>query len=747
MPGSEIAFRIADTFTGSLAKLTGEEQKAVKTTAFDLQMNPAHPGMRFHKLDRAKDKNFWSVRVSRDLRLIVHKSGSNLLLCYVDHHDAAYRWAESRRLEKHPRTGAAQIVEIREMVREIEVHRHIEAETTDSELADASRPIFGDFLDDELLGYGVPSEWLDDVRRATEESLLDLSDHLPAEAAEALLDLATGGLPTSPVAYMAKRSAPLSRQSPPVPVGAMEDRAPEYAATPQADPFGHPDAQRRFRVMANAEELRRALDHPWDKWVVFLHPDQQRIVERDYNGPARIAGSAGTGKTVVALHRAVHLARPNPDARILLTTFSECLAAVLRDRLNRLISNEPKLAERLEVHSMSEIARRLYKANLGTPKLIASDELRKMLDRAASEVEGHRFSPTFVWTEWSKVVDAWQLETWEDYRDVARLGRKTRLAEKQREVLWSIFLKVREALAERELLTDCGMIRRLERHLSEAGHTPFDYCVIDEAQDVSVAELRLLSVLGGDRPNSLFFAGDLGQRIFQTPFSWRSLGVDVRGRSQVLRLNYRTSHQIRRQADRLLPSALADVDGVTEQRDGTISVFNGPEPLVRVLASAEEESACIAEWLRARQNEGYEPHEIGMFVRSAPELERAIKVVADAGIPAVNLRNRPGGASGSVAVGTMHLAKGLEFRAVVVAACDDEVLPLQSRIENIADEADLEEVYNTERHLLYVACTRARDRLLVTGMDPVSEFLDDLHLTAQQLSGDYHLSTVFKKST
>jgi len=349
-----------------------------------------------------------------------------------------------------------------------------------------------------------------------------------------------------------------------------------------------------------------------------------------------------------------------------------------------------------------------------------------MLDRAASEIEGHRFSSTFVWTEWSKVVDAWQLETWEDYRDVARLGRKTRLAEKQRAVLWSIFLKVREALSERELLTECGMIRRLERHLSEAGHTPFEYCVIDEAQDVGAAELRLLSVLGGDRLNSLFFAGDLGQRIFQAPFSWRSLGVDVRGRSQILRVNYRTSHQIRRQADRLLPSALADVDGVTEQRGTTISVFNGPEPLLRVLASAEEESACIAEWLRERRDEGYEPHEVGVFVRSGSELERAIKGVEDAGLPAVNLRNHPGGVSESVAVGTMHLAKGMEFRAVVVAACDDEVLPLQSRIENVTDEADLEEVYNTERHLLYVACTRARDHLLVTGVEPVSEFLDDL---------------------
>lgn len=507
----------------------------------------------------------------------------------------------------------------------------------------------------------------------------------------------------------------------------MEQGAPEYT-TPESDPFAHPDAQRRFRVMTNVEELRQALDHPWENWIVFLHPTQRQMVERDYNGPARVAGSAGTGKTVVALHRAAYLARTHRDARVLLATFSEALAAVLRTRLTRLIGNEPRLAERLEVQSMSGIARRLYEANLGTPNLAAADEIRELLDQAASEVEGHKFSSTFVRTEWSRVVDAWQLETWEDYRDVARLGRKTRLAENQRAVLWSIFSKVRAALAERELLTEPDMFRRLERHLSRAKHPPFEYCVVDEAQDIGVAELRLLSVLGGDRPNSLFFAGDLGQRIFRTPFSWCALGVDVRGRSQTLRVNYRTSHQIRQQADRLLPSELADVDGVTEQRGGTISVFNGPEPLVRVLESEEAESASVAEWLRARRAEGYEPHEIGVFVRSEAELDRAAKSVEDAGLAAVPLSRHPGGASGSVAVGTMHTAKGLEFRAVVVAACDDEILPLQSRIENVADEADLEEVYNTERYLLYVACTRARDCLLVTGVEPASEFLDDLLL-------------------
>jgi mRNA-degrading endonuclease RelE of RelBE toxin-antitoxin system len=189
-------FRIADTFTDSLARLTGEEQKAVKTTAFDLQLNPANPGMSFHKLDKAKDKNFWSVRVNSDIRLIVHRSAGSLLLCYVDRHDKAYDWAERRKLETHPKTGAAQFVEIRETVKEIVVPVYVQTEATIApKPAAEQKPIFAGMLDDELLGYGVPVEWLNDVKKATEDTLLALADHLPAEAAEALLELATGGKP------------------------------------------------------------------------------------------------------------------------------------------------------------------------------------------------------------------------------------------------------------------------------------------------------------------------------------------------------------------------------------------------------------------------------------------------------------------------------------------------------------------------------------------------------------------------
>jgi len=686
-------FRIADTFTDSLARLTGEEQKAVKTTAFDLQLNPVNPGMSFHKLDKAKDKNFWSVRVGSDIRLIVHKTQGSLLLCYVDHHDKAYDWAERRKLQTHPKTGAAQLIEIRETVQEVVVPVYVQ-----TQLPLAPKPLlFTGISDDQLLGYGVPPEWLNDVRQANEDSLLTLADRLPAEAAEALLELATGGKPRVPR---------------PVPV--------------VTSPFDHPDAQRRFRMMKNVEELERALDYPWDKWTVFLHPDQQELVERSYAGPARVSGSAGTGKTIVAVHRAVYLARVNPDTRVLLTTFSHVLANALRTKLRRLISNDPRLAERLEVHSINAIGERLYRAHFGQPNIAPRDVVVELLAAAAHDAGPHKFSLHFLLTEWEQVVDAWQLDTWESYRDVVRLGRKTRLPEPQRVTLWSIFERMRAGLGSRNMITYSTMFTKLAAAIVQSKTPPFDFVVVDEAQDFGIAHLRFLSAIGANRPDALFFAGDLGQRIFQQPFSWLALGVDVRGRSRNLRVNYRTSHQIRMHADRLLAPKVSDADGNTDERDDTVSVFNGPAPDIRRFKTPREEIDAVSHWISASAKDGLAPHEFGIFVRSPAELPRAREAVKNSGLPFKVLDENVETTSGHVSISTMHLAKGLEFRAVAVMACDDEVIPLQERIESVGDDADLQEVYDTERHLLYVACTRARDHLLVTCVEPASEFLDDL---------------------
>lgn len=683
-------FRIAKTFEESLSRLSNDEQKAAKITVTDLQLDPTAPGLSFHKLDRAQDPNFASVRISRDLRLIVHQLHGNLLICYVGHHDNAYQWAERRKLEVHPTTGAAQIVEVREVVQDVIIPNYI--------VEDRPKPrLFAKHSDVTLLGYGVPPEWLEDVRNATEDTYLTITDHLPEEAAEALLELAVGGTPHP---------------------------APKPA--PSTDPFNHPDALRRFRIMGDNEELVRALDYPWDQWAVFLHPEQRRIATADYNGPARVSGSAGTGKTVVALHRAAHLAKSNPNSRILLATFSDTLANALRNKLRVLIHHQPMLGEQIEVYAMNALGERLYNINVGKVNIAEPEIIHSLLKNAANAVEGQTFNHHFLTTEWDQIVDTWQVDTWEAYKNAPRLGRQTRLPEARRQALWSVFEKVQFQLKEQGLSTHASIFAKLTERFSADSRSPFDSIVIDEAQDINVPQLRFLAALAGGRPNSLFFAGDLGQRIFQQPFSWKSLGVDVRGRSKTLRINYRTSHQIRAQADKLLGPEISDVDGNSETRKGTVSVFNGPAPMIETFNDSNAEIEAIAAWVKELTDNGLSPEEIGVFVRSEAQLPRAKSALEAAELPYKVLDQKMETVTGFASLCTMHLAKGLEFRAVAVMACDDEVIPLQERIETLTDASDLEEAYNTERHLLYVAATRARDHLLITGLDPASEFLEDM---------------------
>ena len=306
-------FRIADTFTKALSKLNGQEQSAAKVTVFDLQQDSSAPGLKFHRIDKSKDQNFWSIRVNRDVRIVVHKTADSFLICYIDHHDDAYKWAERRRIETHPKTGAAQIVEVRERVEKAVTPSYERPDVEYPKAADVLTPfvprepepsvppakIFAALTEDQLLSIGVPADWVDDILAADEDEFLAHSEHLPEEAAEALLECAATGVLTVPE-----------------PVAEI------------ADPFDHPDAQRRFRIMEEADELALALNYPWDQWAVFLHPSQREVVDQDFGGPARVAGSAGTGKTVVALHRGGADSRSGPGRQgfvdHLLLTIGQC---------------------------------------------------------------------------------------------------------------------------------------------------------------------------------------------------------------------------------------------------------------------------------------------------------------------------------------------------------------------------------------------------------------------------------------
>ncbi|MBR1125187.1 UvrD-helicase domain-containing protein [Bradyrhizobium lablabi] len=688
-------FLIAETFTASFNRLSGVDQKAVKASVFDLQMDRSGPGLQLHRIDNSKDPNFWSARVNRDIRLIVHKTKESLLVAYVDHHDAAYAWAERRRIEAHPRTGAVQIVEIRERVEEVAPPATFdfvfpEPGKEEAKETEASTLLFSSLDDNALLSIGVPADWLADVRAATEDGFFALAAHLPAEASEALLEFAaTGKLPA------------------PAPVPAA------------STPFTHPDALRRIRPIADQEELEQALAFPWEKWGVFLHPSQRALVERSFAGPARVAGSAGTGKTIVALHRAVRLARENPAAKVLLASFSQPLADALAKKLLVLAPETGGVVPRITTASFRGIAEQMYQLEHGVRPRIASDTvLRERLRAAAAAASLKGFSERFLLSEWTNVVDAWGISSLDAYSTVERMGRKSRLGPNQRGRLWPVFEAVRAALMAERYTTWASVFSDLAKALEGKPSKPFDHVVIDEAQDLAPAELRFFAALAPAKVNGLFLSGDIGQRIFQHPYSWASLGVEVRGRSHTLKVCYRTSQQIRRAADRLLPTVLRDSDGLDDERRGIVSVFDGPPPEVEsfpnVTAEAEAVRKAVDVWL----GDGIAPHEIGLFVRM-PELVARARTAIDGLAGAAEMVIAP-----------MSLAKGLEFRAVVIMACDEGILPLDERVSDAADEAELDEIYETERRLLYVACTRAREHLLLTGVAPTSEYFADFKAEA-----------------
>ncbi|MBR1216411.1 UvrD-helicase domain-containing protein [Bradyrhizobium sp. U87765 SZCCT0131] len=680
-------FLIADTFTASFNRLSGPDQKAVKASVFDLQIDPAGNGLQLHRIDKSKDPNFWSARVNRDIRLIVHKTGDSLLVAYVGHHDDAYAWAERRRIEAHPRTGAIQIVEVRERAEEIAPPPRLDfvfPQPANGE--DTAAPaLFASLDDDALLSIGVPADWLADVRAASEDGFFALTAHLPAEASEALLEYAaTGRLAAS------------------APAPAM------------ADPFAHPDALRRIRLIADQEELEQALAFAWEKWGVFLHPSQRALVERSFAGPARVAGSAGTGKTIVAIHRAVRLARDNPNTRVLLASFSQPLAAELAKKVLVLAPETGGIVPRITTASFQSIAEQMFQLEHGVRPRIASDAvLRERLRAAVTSKDLKGFSERFLLSEWTNVVDAWGLTSLEAYTTVQRMGRKSRLGPNQRARLWPVFQAMRDALVAERYTTWANVFTGLADALAKRETKPFDHIVIDEAQDLAPAELRFFAALAPAKPNGLFLSGDVGQRIFQHPFSWASLGVDVRGRSNTLKVCYRTSQQIRRAADRLLPTVLRDTDGLEDERSGIVSVFAGPAPEVKSFATIAAEADAVRQAVEAWLGEGIAAREIGLFVRTSKLITRA--------------RHALSGVSGAqdIVTGPMSLAKGLEFRAVVIMACDQGILPLDERVAGAADEAELDDIYETERRLLYVACTRAREHLLLTGVEPTSEYLKD----------------------
>lgn len=674
------ALQHAKTFHRALARLQKDEQTAVKEAVYDYIHDPDRPGFQMHRVNNARDSRFWSIRVTRDLRIVLAKDRDATVLLYVGHHDDAYEWAERRRFEVHPTTGALQIVEV--------------VEVTDQRTVPAAAPTrdlaFAGESDEYLLSLGVPPTWLPRVKSVTVDEVADLLVHLPEEAGEALLSLATGDRPE------------------PRPVG--------------GDPYAHPDTKRRLWVASDEASLRQALDAPWTEWLTFLHPLQREAVEKPFGGPARIAGGPGTGKSVVAIHKAAALARSGSGGQVLLTTYSSILAARLRAGLDLLVSGSDaqKQVHVAHLHRLAvELLRRSPAAHLSP---VPEEEIDRLLAAHAGLQTGTDLAVEFLRAEWDAVIDYWGVRQWPDYRDVQRAGRVTRLSAGQRESAWRVFEAVQQELTARKLGT-WGDIVDAARLVVEAGaEAPYRHVIVDEAQDFGPRELRFIRALAPLAKRDLFLVGDVGQTIYRWPFSWLSAGVDVRGRGTRLKLNYRTTAQIKTFADRILPRSLVAADDQDEQRK-SVSLLSGPEPEVQQFSSVSDEATAVAKWLREMVAGGIPPEQIAVLGRTRALVnDRGGRVVALADLTGHRLWEDGNEAKGSVCLSTVHGVKGLEFRAVAVVGCETENFPHLAEVNSVASADARNAVLARERSLLYVALTRPRDMMLVTSVGQPTPF-------------------------
>lgn len=690
-----MALIIAQTFMKQLKKLPLKEQGVVSRTVLDLQMDPTAPTLSLHRVDG--NAGWWSAYANGDLRIILKRDGAaGMILCWTDHHDKAYLWASRHVLAEHPVTHAMQIIEIPEVV----ASQPSNSEGAEGK-ADETKPqqtLCGRIGvgREELLSFGVPETWVERVLAATEEDeLLEIGErHLPPGAAEAVLSIAVGERPEIPVPG--------------------DGEGEETAWNPQS-----------WWVVSEDDDLKSVLaSADWDAWCVYLHPSQRKIAYRSYNGPYRVCGSAGTGKTVVALHHAKYTLEADAGARVLVTTFSEPLARDLRRRCRPLMP--PRMLERCDVTTLPQFARRQFDALFpGHEPLIPHDALRRealsIIRYHASELPDG-ITPQFALSEFERVVEPRQITTEDEYLKTRRRGVHIRLSAEKRKAIWRVLRHVYDGIngVDGHVTTE-QMYARLADYYRAYPDAPryHTHVVVDECQDLCEVELDFLTAYLGEQGKA-FFAGDIGQRIIRYSFPWKLHGIDLRGRSRVLKVNYRTTQEIRVVADRLTNLNASDADDITQNRKGTISLLSGPQPEIQQFTTREEEEKGVAKWIDRLVGELNVPAEqIAIFYRSENEYGRAISALERSVCVGEQVQPR---------LAEMFEAKGLEYRAAAVIACDSDVIPSPDRLAEADLIAGLEEIYDTERNLLYVACTRARDYLLITSAGTPSELLLDMDL-------------------
>ncbi|GAB3771902.1 ATP-dependent helicase [Ramlibacter monticola] len=688
---------LSQDFLIQLSKLPSNVHSKVMKWAIQFQSDPTSPGINYENINSARDSNLKSVRLDRDWRGIVFKpsSGDVYVLLYVDHHDDAYRWAENRRLSINPVTGAMQLVVI---------ERQAEPEAPPLQdrpklappsppAAVAAPPVYATLSDRELVSLGVPEELLSEVREICGEQELDtLQPRLPVEAYEGLFLVAAGD---SVSQVLSERETRVDKKV---------DTS-DFAAA-----LATPESQARFVVVNDDESMMAIMNAPLEQWRVFLHPTQHKLASGDRSGPVRILGGAGTGKTVLAMHRAKWLAESRTPAgkKVLFTTFTRNLASDIEQNLRTLCG--PSTMEKLEVRNLDSWVHGFMRSRKLEHRIVYGrrDDPARQAWQKALAVRDTKLELTeeFYEQELEQVVLAQGITTLEEYKVARRTGRAGVLSRSKREAVWPVFEEYRGQLASRKLKEVDDAYREVAALLADSqADGQYSAIVVDETQDLGPQALKLLRALIAPGPNDLFFVGDGHQRIYSRNRAAMSrCGIDIRGRARKLYLNYRTTDEIRRQAVALLEGC--EVDDLDEGHDEVRryrSLSHGPTPEVLTVKGLEGAAAAATRFIKELRAEwsGESAPSVCVIAATEKQREALASQLQGAGLNGVTIsaESNHADARDVVHFATMHRAKGLEFDAVVVVAPDDFLgVP--------------EETVN-QRKLLYVALTRAKRAALL----------------------------------
>ncbi len=687
---------LSQDFLLNLSKLPSGVQSKVMKWAIRFQTDPKSPSINYENIHAASDANMKSVRIDGDWRGIVFKpdQGDVYVLLHVNKHDEAYRWAERRKLIINPVTGAMQMIQVEEAVALAEPLVAPKVKTPEAPaptLADQSKPYAQGVSDHDLIALGVPPDLLERVRVVCFEAELDaLQSALPVEAYEALFLLAAGDTAEQ---ILNARETRVDRQI----------DTTNFEAALQT-----PESQSRF-VVVDDEAMVAIMNAPLAQWRVFLHPTQHKLASGDRSGPVRVLGGAGTGKTVVAMHRAKWLAenRTSDKQKVLFTTFTKNLALDIENNLKTLCTKAT--LEKIEVRNLDTWVHGFMRSRKLEHRIVydrkAEGALQAWQAAMTAKDSSLDLPDSFYEEELEQVVLAHGVTTKDGYRAVRRTGRGVVLSRAKRDAVWPVFEEYRGQLASRKLKEVDDAYRDVATLLDEeisAGKVLATYSaiVIDETQDLGPQALRLLRAMIASNPNDLFFVGDGHQRIYtRNRAAMSKCGIDIRGRSKKLYLNYRTTDEIRKQAVAVLEGC--DIDDLDDGHDETKrykSLSHGPVPKVIDVPSHEEAMSnavnLVKEW--AVQDGADATESVCVIAPSKKARDALASSFQNLGLDAavIDENQNAVGTRGAIYFATMHRAKGLEFDRVIV----------------VAPKAYLGDPLETDskRKLIYVALTRAK---------------------------------------